>query len=225
MVTTFAPSSLPAVLRSPATCTASSRVGAITSACGAAAFALGNSSRLSIGTPKPRVLPVPVRACPIRSEPPSAIGSVNSWIAKVCSIPTSLSASTISALMAKSENSGLSGFTGACAASGAGSTRIGAATSSDVASSGFSWLETASVMLGYPLPRTGRINRGHLWRGHRYWPPARQTPARTVRQACIPGRTLFGHGRASPRSLAALVPRRRPGGANGAARRVGFELP
>ncbi len=37
--------------------------------------------RCSIGTPKPRVLPVPVRAWPMRSWPASAIGRVSSWIA------------------------------------------------------------------------------------------------------------------------------------------------
>ena len=90
------------VLRSPATWTASSRVGAMTSACGAAAFPPGRSSRLSSGTPKPSVLPVPVRAWPIRSWPASAIGRVISWIAKVLTMPTSASASTISGRTSKS---------------------------------------------------------------------------------------------------------------------------
>ena len=49
----------------------------------------GRVIRLSSGTPKPRVLPVPVRAWPIRSLPASAIGRVSSWMAKVRMMPAS----------------------------------------------------------------------------------------------------------------------------------------
>jgi hypothetical protein len=58
---------------------------------------------------------VPVRAWPIRSAPPRAIGRVISWIAKVRVMPTAARASTISGLTSKALNVGLSGLTGACA--------------------------------------------------------------------------------------------------------------
>src|SRR5690348_11451291 len=56
----------------------------------------------------------------MRSLPASATGSVSSWIAKVCTMPTSASAATMSGLMSKSLKAGLSERTGARAASGAG---------------------------------------------------------------------------------------------------------
>ena len=49
-------------------------------------------ARSSSGMPKPRVLPVPVRAWPMRSAPRSAIGSAYSWMAKGVVMPTSASA-------------------------------------------------------------------------------------------------------------------------------------
>ena len=52
--------------------------------------------RCSRGTPKAKVLPMPVRAWPMRSLPVRANGSVSSWMAKVCSMPPSASARTIS---------------------------------------------------------------------------------------------------------------------------------
>ena len=51
------------------------------------ATASSSASRCSSGTPKPRVLPMPVRAWPIRSCPASAIGRVSAWMAKVRSMP------------------------------------------------------------------------------------------------------------------------------------------
>ena len=91
------PRVLPAISRSLATWTHSSRVGTTTSACGtpllpSATFLMFCSS----GTPKPSVLPVPVRAWPMRSCPASAIGSVIVWIAKGAVMPTAASASTVS---------------------------------------------------------------------------------------------------------------------------------
>ena len=43
--------------------------------------------RCSSGTPNPKVLPIPVRAWPMRSSPARASGSVSSWMAKVRSMP------------------------------------------------------------------------------------------------------------------------------------------
>src|SRR4051812_4772352 len=114
MAWTRMPRLLPAVPRSRATCTHSSRVGTTTSACGTpSAPSAGATIRCSIGTPKPRVLPVPVRACPMRSWPASARGSVSSWIAKVRVMPTSARAATTSGWMSKSLNSGAVSSTGA----------------------------------------------------------------------------------------------------------------
>ncbi len=80
--------------RSRVTWTHSSRVGTMTSARGArpvaigcAASAVSAASRCSSGTPKPSVLPMPVRAWPIRSEPIRATGRVSAWMAKVRSMP------------------------------------------------------------------------------------------------------------------------------------------
>ncbi len=74
----------PAACRSRVTWTHSSRVGTTTRACGPVApGSPGSVMRCRRGTPKPRVLPVPVRAWPMRSWPASAIGRVSSWIANV----------------------------------------------------------------------------------------------------------------------------------------------
>ena len=166
MVSTRAPSCLPAAARSPETCTASSRVGAMTSACGAAPSPPGRSSRLSSGTPKPSVLPVPVRAWPIRSLPASAIGRVSSWIAKVRTMPTSASAATISGLMSKSLNAGLSARTGARAASGAGA-RLGVGvnvrsadrSASSVSRAGRCWSCRSCTSSVGCADRVGRVRR------------------------------------------------------------------
>ena len=103
---------VPAASRSRATWTASSRVGTTTSACGlpgagSASYRLvgGRRPRCSSGTPKPRVLPVPVRAWPMRSWPASAIGRVSSWIANGWMMPTSARAATISGCTSKSRKS------------------------------------------------------------------------------------------------------------------------
>src|SRR3954471_17656907 len=104
----------PAVVTSRATCTQSSRVGTTTRACGTPSPpSAAGRTRCSSGTPKPRVLPVPVRAWPIRSCPASASGRVSSWIAKVRVMPASASAATTSGWTSKSLNRGLSSFTGA----------------------------------------------------------------------------------------------------------------
>ena len=80
------PRSAPAASRSVATWTHSSRVGTTTRARGVPSRWRGRE-RCSSGTPKPRVLPVPVRAWPMRSSPASASGSVSSWMANVRTIP------------------------------------------------------------------------------------------------------------------------------------------
>ena len=99
------PRCLPASAMSLATCTHSSRVGTTTRACGtslvrsaaspstfAAGCSDGGTTRCSSGTPKPSVLPMPVRAWPMMSSPASASGRVSSWMAKVRTMPASASA-------------------------------------------------------------------------------------------------------------------------------------
>jgi hypothetical protein len=90
-----------------ATCRHSSRVGTTTSARGVPS-SVGVPNRCSSGTPKPSVLPVPVRACPMTSSPARASGSVSSWMAKVRSMPFAASASTISGQTPSSANVGAS---------------------------------------------------------------------------------------------------------------------
>ena len=105
---------------SRATCRHSSRVGTTTRACGApSAPSATERIRSSSGMPKPSVLPVPVGACPIRSVPRMAMGMAYSWIAKARRMPTSASASTVSGRAPSSAKVGLSGRTGAVAASSA----------------------------------------------------------------------------------------------------------
>lgn len=110
------PRCLPAPFRSFATWTHNSRVGTTTSTCGVPSP--GTSTRCSSGTPKPSVLPMPVRAWPIRSSPAMASGRVSSWMANVRSMPASASARTISGLTPNSAKVGASGVTGAPACSG-----------------------------------------------------------------------------------------------------------
>src|SRR5699024_9793507 len=52
----------------------------------------------------PRVLPVPVLACPMMSRCPSAMGRVRAWIGNGWEIPESSSARTISLRTPKSAN-------------------------------------------------------------------------------------------------------------------------
>ena len=90
--------------RSLATWMPSSRVGTTTSACGLPRTSSGCSSkpssvgamrRCSGGMPKPRVLPVPVLAWPMRSVPARASGRVSSWIGKAVMMPSAARASTV----------------------------------------------------------------------------------------------------------------------------------
>ena len=82
--------------RSLETWSASSRVGATISACGlpcgrsAYAGSVGVTLRCSTGMPKARVLPVPVRAWPIRSVPIRATERVISWMANGVVMPCAL---------------------------------------------------------------------------------------------------------------------------------------
>ena len=62
----------------------------------------GLVARWSIGTPKPRVLPVPVLAWPMMSWPPRATGRVIAWIGKGWTMPASASAATMSGWTSKS---------------------------------------------------------------------------------------------------------------------------
>ena len=91
------------------TCRHSSRVGTTTSARGMPLSGRSVSvvMRCSSGTPKAKVLPMPVRAWPIRSSPASASGRVSSWMAKGCSMPSSASARTISSRTPSWANVGL----------------------------------------------------------------------------------------------------------------------
>src|SRR5918994_458286 len=129
MEVTRTPRRAPAACRSRVTWMHSSRVGTTTSACGRVPVAPG-LIRCSSGTPKPRVLPVPVRAWPIRSVPASAIGRVISWIAKVRAMPTSASARTMGSPTARSAKRGLSSRTGARPASGSNSSVSGVSAAS-----------------------------------------------------------------------------------------------
>src|SRR5829696_1020486 len=85
IATARTPASRPAVSMSPATWRQSSRVGTTTRA-----WTSGSSGSTSwtIGMPKASVLPVPVRAWPMRSTPASASGRQSVWMGKGCSIPT-----------------------------------------------------------------------------------------------------------------------------------------
>ena len=97
-----------AVSRSWATCTASSRVGSTTRACGVpigrcCGFGSPGATELcSSGMPKPSVLPVPVLAWPMMSRPRSATGSVSDWIGNGVVMPFAASASTMSGRTSKS---------------------------------------------------------------------------------------------------------------------------
>jgi hypothetical protein len=51
--------------------------------------------RWSTGTPKARVLPVPVLAWPMMSAPPSATGMVEAWMGNGSLIPSASSAVTM----------------------------------------------------------------------------------------------------------------------------------
>ena len=134
MATTRTPRWRPASERSLATWTQSSRVGTTTRACGtsrvrsaaspsavAAGRSAGGTSRCSSGTPKPSVLPMPVRAWPMMSSPASASGSVRAWMANVRTMPASASACTISGRAPSSAKVGESSLTGAPAWSGCAS--------------------------------------------------------------------------------------------------------
>ena len=85
IATARTPASRPAVSMSPATWRHSSRVGTRTRACTSGS---SGSTSWTIGMPKASVLPVPVRAWPMRSTPASASGRHRVWMGKGCSIPT-----------------------------------------------------------------------------------------------------------------------------------------
>ena len=63
--------------------------------------------RLSIGTPKPSVLPVPVLAWPMMSWPERATGRVIAWMGKGVTIPASAREATMSGWTSKSANVGV----------------------------------------------------------------------------------------------------------------------
>lgn len=98
------PLRLLAVVRSAATWMASSRVGTTTRARGCLGVPGAVCERWSSGRPKARVLPVPVRACPMMSLPLSAIGSASSWMGKGSTIPSASRASASSVLTPRSRN-------------------------------------------------------------------------------------------------------------------------
>ena len=76
------------------TCTHSSRVGTTMSALTPCA---GSSpSRWTTGMPKPKVLPVPVLACPMMSWPGRPRGMVCSWIGNASTMPLAARVSTMS---------------------------------------------------------------------------------------------------------------------------------
>ena len=132
-----------------ATWTQSSRVGTTTSALGVPS--LGVPSRCSSGTPKPRVLPVPVRAWPMTSSPARASGRVSSWMAKVRSMPTFCSAPTMAGSTPSSAKVGESSATGAPALSGS-ATGSGSGPESGPESERVS----VTMVRGLPLSRLAR---------------------------------------------------------------------
>ena len=102
----------------PATCTASSRVGASTSPW--VARDLG-STRSTSGRAKAAVLPVPVCAWPIRSRPASRRGTARAWIGVGASKPRAAIARSSSGDSPSSSNvGGISGGPSSTAAGGGG---------------------------------------------------------------------------------------------------------
>ena len=90
------PSGPPNLTHSSAICVASSRVGASTSTRGAFGCpgigpGLLPQSCLNAGTRKPSVLPLPVFATPMTSDPASAGGQAWPWIAEGVAKPAELS--------------------------------------------------------------------------------------------------------------------------------------
>ncbi len=92
----------------------SSRVGTTTSACGAvgssaavrrpASTSAATRTESMMGSPKPRVLPVPVLAWPMTSWPVMATGRVISWIGNGVMMPTASRASAVSGRIPSSRN-------------------------------------------------------------------------------------------------------------------------
>ena len=90
-------------------------MGTTTSACGLPGASRaskpsspGATTRCSSGMPKPRVLPVPVFACPMMSCPVSATGRVIAWMGKGWVMPTPARACTIGAWTPRSAKVGRS---------------------------------------------------------------------------------------------------------------------
>ena len=149
-------------MHASATWSASSRVGARTSACGL--FTAGSMSE-RIGRAKAAVLPVPVCASPTTSRPAITIGMMAAWIAEGTSYPTSLTAwatagaspmsanviaspSPASASGARSTDSPLRGVRwSACSTAGASGTGVSSADASGtgVSSAGDSCSDASSA--------------------------------------------------------------------------------
>ena len=93
----------------------------------AKAASLGLTARWIIGTPKPRVLPVPVLAWPMMSWPSRATGRVMAWMGKGWTMPAAESASTMSGWTSKSANvrAGASGAASAAVSMAGSSARAG----------------------------------------------------------------------------------------------------
>ena len=149
---TRAPRRVPARSRSPATWTASSRVGQTTRACGLPGLAsdsnpssVGVTMRWRIGTPNPRVLPVPVLAWPMMSWPPRATGRVIAWMGNGVTMLIAVSAAT------------MSGWTSKSAKVGSGVSTVGWLDWSGSAASGAPASREVSVM---KFSRSSRASRG-----------------------------------------------------------------
>ena len=111
------------------------------------------SMRWSSGTPKPRVLPVPVRAWPMTSSPASASGSVSSWMAKVRSIPAVASADTISGATPRSAKVGAPSRDGEFGVGSEASSGVAAAMSSGAGSVTEAGMSVVEVLRGLPFSR------------------------------------------------------------------------
>lgn len=142
----------------------------------------------SSGRPNANVLPVPVRACPMMSDPLRARGSARDWIGKGSRIPSASRASAISALTPRSRNVRrgslvVSVFVRAHASIWAGRALSAAASAA-----------VRSASRAPRLPRGRRCGaRGGAGR------PSRRGPVPSGAAGCRAGRPPFG--RAGPSAL------------------------
>ena len=108
----------------------------------------GAMRRWSAGMPKPRVLPVPVLAWPMRSVPARASGSVSSWMGKAVMMPSAARASTVAGWTPSSAK--VLGSAGAWASTSAGGVRL------DAGSWSMRWRSPCRAAAGHRSSRSRR---------------------------------------------------------------------